>query len=188
MIFLDETMDTSYKTLPVVLDALQHSTLGDLTPYVLVLPGWDGVFYGWEPSHEVIPKWAANARALCPRCYLGIEHNVGHIPLGEGPSDWTSTGLMKDFDVLFSEFWDGIFDDTVYQVAGRTIRPYNRPADQVGDPNPPMYMQGNVRDPNAQPACFFEFGMYGWVRSTSSAASIIAWRQRFKDIGYTCGG
>jgi hypothetical protein len=188
MIFLDETMATSNKTLPVVIDALQHSALGDLTPYVIILPGWDGVFYGWEPSHEVIPAWAANARRQCPACYLGIEHNVGHIPLGEGDSDWTPTGLMKDFDLLLSEFWDGIFDDTVYQIAGRTIRPYHRPADQVGDPNPPMYMKGNLRDPNAQPACFFEFGMYGWVRGSSSAASIVQWRKRFKDLGYACGG
>lgn len=187
-IFLDETMDVSFKTLPVVIDALQHSPMGDLTPYVLIGPGWDGVFYGWEPSHTVIPNWAALARSVCPKCYLFIEHNVGHIPLGEGPTDWTPTGLMKDFDVLFSEFYDGVFDDTVWQIAGRTIRPYNRPAEQVGDPNPPDYMHGNLRDPNRQPACAFEFGMYGWVRSLSSAASQASWRQYFKNIGYTCGG
>lgn len=190
MIFLDETYETSNKTLPVVIDALQHSTQGDLTRYVVILPGWDGVFYGWEPSHVVIPQWAATARLVCPNCYLGIEHNVGHIPLGEGPTDWTTTGLMKDFDMLLSEFYDGVFDDTVWQIAGRTIRPYHRPADQPAndDPNPPDYMHGNLRDPNRQPACAFEFGMYGFVRSTSSVESINQWRQYFKNIGYTCGG
>jgi hypothetical protein len=191
MIFLDETMDTSFKTLPVVLNALQHSPYGDLTPYVMILPGWDGVFYGWEPSHTVIPQWAANARSVCPFCVLGIEHNVGHIPVGEGPSDWTPVGLMRDYDILFSEFFDGVFDDTVWQIAGRTIRPYIRPADQPAgdDPNPPYYMQGSKLFPNEkQPACFFEFAMYGWVRGSSSAASIVQWRQYFKNLGYQCGG
>lgn len=189
MIFLDETFDTSNKTLPVVIDALQHSAYGDLTPYVIIGPGWDGVFYGWEPSHVVIPAWAAAGRAKCPKCYFFIEHNVGHIPLGEGPSDWTPTGLMKDFDLLLSEFWDGVFDDSVWQIAGRTIRPYHRPAEQptTDDPNPPFYLEpGSPRGPFL--ACAFEFAMYGFVRSKSTPAQVQSWRQYFKDRGYTCGG
>jgi hypothetical protein len=195
MIFLDETMDTSFKTLPVVINALQHSPQGDLTPYVIIGPGWDGVFYGWEPSHTVIPQWAANARALCPNCYLFIEHNVGHIPLGEGPSDWCPTCLMKDFDLLLSEFWDGVFDDTVWQIGARTIGlvskggTYVRPPDQPAgdDPNAPFYLApGNNRGPFL--ACAFEFGMYGWVRQSSTAAQQASWRQYFKNIGYVCGG
>lgn len=196
MIFLDETEATSFATLPIIIDALQHSPAGDLTPYVVIGPGWDGVFYGWEPSHTVIPAWATLARSLCPKCYLFIEHNVGHIPLGEGPSDWTPTGLMKDFDLLLSEFWDGVFDDSVWQIAARTIGlvekggTYVRPADQPAgdDQGAPFYLApGSVRGPFR--ACAFEFGMYGWVRGTSSAGNINGpWRQYFKNIGYTCGG
>jgi hypothetical protein len=193
MIFLDEMMATSNATLPVVINALQHSRKGDLTPYVVIGPGWDGVFYGWEPSHEVIPAWAAKGRSLCANCYFFIEHNVGHIPVGEGPSDWTPVGLMRDYDMLLSEFFDGQFDDTVYQIAGRTIRPYFRPADQVGDPNPPMYMTGSKLHPNeVQPACAFEFAMYGFVhgngQGTSNPENIVLWRNRLKALGYTCGG
>lgn len=195
MIFLDETYATSIATLPIVIDALQHSPQGDLTRYVLIGPGWDGVFYGWEPSKTVIPGWASLARSTCPNCYLFIEHNVGHIPLGEGPSDWCPTCLMKDFDLLLSEFWDGIFDDTVWQIGGRTIGmvskggTYIRPPDQPAgdDTNPPFYLApGTYRGPFL--ACAFEFGMYGWVRSNSTAEQQASWRQYFKNIGYTCGG
>jgi hypothetical protein len=195
MIFLDETYSTSMATLPIVINALQHSPQGDLTPYVIIGPGWDGVFYGWEPSHTVIPGWAALARSSCPTCYLFIEHNVGHIPLGEGPSDWHPGGLMDGFDLLLSEFYDGVFDDTVWQIAARTIGlvekggTYVRPTDQPAndDLNAPYYLApGSSRGPFK--ACAFEFGMYGWVRQFSSAESQAAWRQYFKNIGYQCGG
>src|SRR5207245_1467953 len=61
LIFLQEDMTASNATLPLVIDALQHSDRGDLTRYVMILPGWDGVFYGWEPSNVVIPAWASRA-------------------------------------------------------------------------------------------------------------------------------
>lgn len=189
MIFLDETESTSERTLPLVINALQHSPAGDLTPYVLIGPGWDGVFYGWEPSHVVIPAWASLARASCPKCYLFIEHNVGHIPVGEGPSDWRPDGLMNGFDLLLSEFFDNQFDDSVWQIAGRTIRPYHRPADQptTDDPNPPFYLEaGSTRGPFR--ACAFEFAMFGYVRGRWTPEQVNGMRDYFKQLGYTCGG
>jgi hypothetical protein len=197
LVFLDERFDHSNAMLPLVIDALRHNTYGvDLTAHVVILPGWDGVFYGWEPSHQVIPAWAARARQLCPSCMLGIEHNTGHIPLGEGDSDWVSGGLMKDFDLLMSEFDDARFDDSVWQIAARTIGPaYRRPADQPSsdDPRPPFYL----REPTARGprrACAFEFYEYGWVHDWYRAdhaqllKDVQEARKYFKNIGYSCGG
>jgi hypothetical protein len=112
-------------------------------------------------------------RALSGNCYLGIEHNQGHIPLGEGGDDYKPGGRMQNFDVIFGEFDDSpdpnTGNDSIWQICGRMIRPYNRPPDQPGndDPNPPFYM--NYPNPRGQFYYVgfeysFNFGAYAWVR------------------------
>lgn len=177
-------------------DALRDAPAGDLREHGVFLPGFDGVFYGWEPSHVVIPQWAAAIRSWCSWCFIAIEHQTGHIPLGEGPSDWTPTGLMKDFDAVYSEFNDDQFDDTVWQIGGRLLGPaYIRPPEQPAndDPNPPHYLeQGSPRGPFV--TCAMEFGTYGYVRwyygptPQANDEHVAGQRAYFVKTGWTCGG
>lgn len=175
--------------------ALQTAPVGDLTKYVSLMPGFDGVFYGWANDQTSIPGWASSIRTTCPLCNIVIEHQTGHIPLGEGPSDWTSGGAMQVYDALYSEFNDDQFDDTVWQIGARTLGlvskggTYVRPAGQPSgdDPNPPYYI------PNPNPrgkiyVCAMEFGTYGWVRRQYDNVHVAGQRAYFQNIGYSCGG
>jgi hypothetical protein len=164
--------------LPQVVQAL-----GVLNQYTIIVPGWDGVFYGWTPDH--IAAFGRQFRALNSGGYLGLEHHTGNIPVGNGPADYAPGGPMSTYDLILSEFNDGQFDDTVWQVAARFLGPnYRRPPDQPSgdDPTPPYYLKGTqIKD------CAFEFGEYTFVRG-QSVATIQAWRSYFQRLGYTCGG
>jgi hypothetical protein len=172
--------------LDLVYDALAHSKYGDLRGYVVPLPGWDGVFYGYTPQH--IYDWGGKCRTLFPYC--GLEHSTGHIPAGEGPQEWRKpNGPMRVYDLILGEFIDDRFDDTVWQIAGRMLGPdYRRPADQpaADDPNPPFYLS-DPTDRGPIRHCAFEFYEYGFVRG-ASVDRVNAARDYFKRIGYTCGG
>jgi hypothetical protein len=165
-IAMDETQQDSMNISKLVARRLKD--LG-LSAYGFMMPGYDGVFYGWEPSNEVIPLWAADARAINPDILLGIEHQPGKIPLGNGADDYRTNGLMTGFDVILGEF-DMPPDDTVWQVLGRMVRPYHRPANQPSgdDPNPPFYLQD---DSPRGPYVYVGFetdNPYHWVRTNMS--------------------
>lgn len=172
--------------LALVADALQHSAYGDLRPYVVPLPGWDGVFYGYTPQH--IFDWGAACRARFTYC--GIEHSTGHIPTGEGDADWIGAGGMRSYDLLLSEFDDGRFDDTVWQIGARLLGPlYRRPPEQpaADDPHPPFYLrEATPRGPIVN--CAFEFGEYTSVHQGTTPATVATWRAYFRAVGYPCGG
>lgn len=192
MIFCDERYEYAINQIQPLMRALKHSPVGDLTPYCLVLPGWDGVFYGWEPTTRIM-LWASLAREISPNCYLGMMGNPGHIPLGEGGADFLPGGRMKDFDVIMHEFNDPPDDnpehgdDTVWQILGRMVRPYHRPADQPAndDPTPPFYLVDSSRGPRFY--CAFEFGAkfgeYGWVRGHVTARQLDLRRQYLRRCG-----
>lgn len=142
--------------------------LGALTAYVLVVPGWDGVWYGYTP--EQVQSFAAIARAAGFR-YVGIEHSTGHLLAGLGTADYTApNGVMVGYDVILGEFNSGEFDGTVWQVLGRMIDPYIWPPDQpaVSDSNPaPKYLApGSPRGPYVYRV--FEYYIYLWVRGASA--------------------
>lgn len=167
------------KQLPLVVAALGPSRMGR----VLVIPGWDGVFYGWTPEHIV--AFGAQFRALCLQGYLGIEMSEGHIPLGEGPSDWTKTGRMKDYDVLLIEYSpDNLHQDSTWQINARLFGPqYRRPADQPAgdDPAPPWYLRdGSPRGPFYPIA--FEYDTYPFVRGLD-ATTVAAHRAYLRLMG-----
>ena len=189
LIFLDEIRETSMATLPLVIAALQQPS--DISGYVMILPGWDGVFYGWEPSHTVIPAWAALGRSKCPACIFGLEFNTGHIPLGEGGGDYAPGGAMKDFDALFVEFGN-THDDATWQILGRLLGPgYHRPSDQPAgdDPSPPYYLRiPNPRGPWGVTCFEFGFDEYNWVRGRITALDIDAHRNYLKAVGCTSIG
>jgi hypothetical protein len=178
--------------------ALSSTPYGDLRPYVVVIPGYDGVFYGWEPSHVLIPAWVEKCRSLFPYC--GIEHSTGHIPLGEGDQDWTGNGAMRGIDLLLEEFNDDAYDDSIWQIAARVLGPaYHRPAEQPsgddpGSPFGPTAGQFILRQPTDRGPivpCAFEFHEYTDVHSNGGAAELAntaKQRAYLKARGYTCGG
>ena len=176
------------RQLDLVHAALIGSTYGNLIPYVVPFPGFDGVFYGYTPDQ--VKAWGAKCRTLF--LYCGFEQQTGHIPTGNGDGDWTGNGGMRAFDLLLSEFDDDRFDDSVWQIAARLLGPaYMRPTGQPinDDPPPvPFYLReptdrGPIRN------CAFEFGLYGQVLGAYNANHVnTAQRPYFKNVGYTCGG
>lgn len=164
------------------------SPRANLNEYVQQFPGWDGVFYGYDPPNKV-EAWANYARAA-GAIYCGVEFNTGHIPLGEGGESYTgggSNGSMLPFDTILGEFDDGRFDDSVWQILARMIGPaYVRPPEQPSwdDPPPvPFYLE--PKTPRG-PYYFrvFEYYIYGWVRNTP-ASTVQAARAYFAACGAT---
>jgi hypothetical protein len=171
--------------LPAVLDILDD-TPGQpaLSPYCVFITGYDSVFYSWSPQE--VADFATAFRKLRPNGYLGIEFNTGHIPVGNGPSDYGPTGLMSGYDLILGEFnnWPTT-GDAAWQVIARMVGPpYVRAPDQpIGDdPNPPYYL----KTPSARGKYYFdclEWAEYDWVRNRVSAAQIDAGRAYYKAMG-----
>ncbi len=166
-LFLDG--DNGAYGFPVAVQQVQELAplMDDLNGYICYVPGWDGVFYGYTPQQ--VADFATAARGA-GALYVGLEHSTGHIPVGNAETDYNPHGLMTGYDLVLGEFNDGQFDDTVWQVLGRMIRPYHRPAEQPidDDPNPPFYL-GVVSARGAYCYRVFEYFIYGWVRGTAAS-------------------
>lgn len=176
--------DWLMRHLPSVVTALQGGPT-DLAQHVLFIPGFDGVFYGWEP--EQVAAFGALFRQLLPNGYLGIEHNTGHLPVGNGPADYAPSGPMQAYDVILSEFDKPLGQDSTWQVAARMLGPaYNRPADQpAGDDPPPAPFYLAAGTPRGKfYTCGFEFLTYWWVRSQVTVVEVAAARQSLRNLGY----
>lgn len=169
------------------------SLLGDLADSILFVRLWDGVFYGATPQQ--IYDFGAAFRRLLPNGYLGMEHQAGRIPCGEGFGDWALHGPMSTYDVILSEFDVPPPDDTVWQIAARFLGPaYKRPADQPAgdDPGTPFDLrsgkwylgEGSPRGPYF-PVAFEDWGLYLWVRDQITLQQIAADRAYYRQIGYT---
>lgn len=144
-----------------------------LWPYCVVLPGWDGVFYGW-PLDQVEP-WAAKFRLYWPDGYLGLHYSTGHIPLGEGGSDFQPGGRMQNFDLLVGEFDDNLHQDSTWQILNRLEAHYVRPPDQPADDDPDRRYYLSTPSPRGRWGHFaMEFGEYEAVRCGQNFAGMIA--------------
>ena len=185
----EDTAEVSTDLIQIAVNVLRTAAVGDLTQYAIFMPGYDGVFYGWAPPN--ITNWDVIARANGAR-YLGIEHNTGHIPLGNGPGDYAG-GAMSGFDVILSEFdpwgqpgFPAQAGDTVWQIADRLLGPaFVRPPEMGGgdDPHPPWYLaSGSDRGPYF--AVAFETDTYWWVRNRVSLADVERKRVYFYKLGY----
>lgn len=143
-------------------------SLGFRMAYVQIYFGYDDIFYGWSPQQ--VAQCGAIFRALYPSVVLGIEHDIGHIPLGEGGGDYAPGGLMTDFDIVSSEYNSDpylVHDNNVWQINGRLrypAQPYNRPSDQPAgdDPDPPAYLEDSPRGPRVHE--MMEWSTYWDVR------------------------
>lgn len=187
VLFMQEDQAVSSVEMPLVVASLHNDPRGDLMAHVVIMPGWDGVFYGWSPDQIV--AFGNAFRALAPNGYLGIEHQPGKFPVGEGNADWLAGGRMTVYDLLLAEVNEPP-DDTIWQIAARALGPaYRRPADQPSgdDPEPPWYLAvPSPRGPYA--ACFFEFNEYAWIRGGVSLATVNSQRAYGQGVGYSCGG
>ncbi len=153
---------------PILASLFKGSTLGDLNPYVLYFRGWDSVFYGSSPTN--IQSFGKLFRSILPNGYLAIEFNTGHIPLGNGPSDYAPGGMMTDYDVIMAEFdnWPTV-GGAEWEVLARMLGPaYIPDPNQPGDSAPFYLKTGSPRGPYTF-SCF-EWGEYGWTHDQLSAA------------------
>jgi len=154
--------------------------LDSLNAYVLYVPGFDAVFYGWDPLQ--VQRFGQQFRSLLPNGYLAIEHNQGHIPLGKGDADYAPNGPMQAYDVILGEYnnWPAT-GDVVWQILARMLGPaYRRGPDQPAsdDPGAPFsatagqfYLRYHTpRGPYVYHC--FEYGLYDWVRQRISLSDL----------------
>lgn len=159
------------------------SLLADVNHLVLYARFWDGVFYGTTPDQ--IQNFGKEFRKLLPQGHLAIEFNPGHIPVGNGPSDYQPGGMMQDYDVIVGEFeFPDYAQDSTWQVVARLNNPYFRPSDQPAndDPNPPYYLS----QPNPRGKFYswcMEVGAYQWVRKQVSFAELQNVGLYFRNMG-----
>lgn len=185
----------------------------DFNLEIPILPGWDGVFYGYTPEH--IAELGRYFRTLSPRGLLGIEHQPGRIPFGGGSGDWFPGGGMQTYDLLLHEFdypvaeglshdrtiwhedhkiWTSPYEEAmgmIWQVGGRILGPdYKRPYDQPSDNDvaPPWYWK--YENPRGKFfACAFEWvGEYYWVRGKQDQATQTRCRNYLKGCGWKWTG
>lgn len=140
--------------------------------YCTILPGWDGVFYGW-PLEQVQP-WANKIRSLWADAFVGLHYSTGHIPLGEGGSDFQPGGRMANFDLLVGEFDDQLHQDSTWQILNRLEENYLRPADQpAGDDPSRVYYLTGASPRGKWGHLAMEYGEYEAVRCGADFAGMV---------------
>lgn len=143
-----------------------------LYKYCIVLPGWDGVFYGW-PLEKVQP-WALKLRELWSDIVVGLHYSTGHIPLGEGGSDFLPGGRMENFDLLVGEYDDQLHQDSTWQILNRLERDYARPSDQPAGDDPDRVYYLKTPNPRGRWGHFaMEYGEYEAVRCGQNFAGMV---------------
>lgn len=183
----------------------------DLTPWILPMPGYDGVVPGWQPW-SCVNNYVRMARGVVgPTAALAIELAGGYNSWSGEANDWaTADGQM--FDVILSELpyqmgppelipanlldgrdWKPMPPltneqrapwDQVWQIVGALIPNFKRPADMPHNDYPqgiPYRLAGGT--PRG-PFFFnaFEFDTYGWVR-WCPIAQVEKHRKALYDLG-----
>lgn len=165
----------------------------DLTPWIVPMPGYDGVVPGWQPF-RCVNTYVQMARAVVgPERSLGLELSAGYNSWSGEANDWaTADGQM--FDVVLSEFpwpmgppnlipaeyldgrnWKPMPPltneqrapwDQVWQIVGGLNSPFNRPADMPDNDYPGgiPYRLGGGTPRGPFYYIAFEYATYGWVR------------------------
>lgn len=161
-----------------------YDALGDLSPFIVWVPGFDGVVPGWQPPHSVDPVLLHLRAVIGTTGYLGLELAAGYASWGDGGDNWKSPA-GKTVDLILCELPTGLGQpkDQIWQIAARLVRPYHRPPDQPSgdDPNPPFYLSdGTPRGPFY--ASFFEYDAFRWVRGQVTAAQVSQEREYLRAL------
>ena len=92
---------------------------------------------------------------------------------------------MYLYDTICGEFDSGAFNDDVWQILGRMVRPYFRPPEQPAgdDPNPPFIL-GTESDRGPFFYYIFEWCMYVAVRGESQSV-MDGWKAQFSAMAPT---
>jgi hypothetical protein len=178
-----------------IVGSLQRPT--DLTPYLVIVPGWDGVIPGWAPDASnpasgiykypaELDNYLLKARALLPNGYLGVELSAGYCHWGDGAANYSSSA-GRQVDIILQEFPGPPTGDQVWQIAARELGPaYVRPPDQPAgdDRSPPFYLSsGTPRGPFYPIA--FEYDEYRWVRGAVTTGQVQREQTYLKSAGYS---
>lgn len=160
----------------------------DLTKFIIFVPGYDAVFYGWSIPNEVPDLQPARVisfgnffRQILPEGYLGLEHSTGKIPVGEDGVDWKTDGPLNAYDTCLSEYNPfNLASNDTWQIVARLTRPYNRPPDQPtgDDPHPPYIIENCSRGKRFY--IMYELLTYLWVRGQVTVEECNAWYDYFK--------
>lgn len=169
----------------ILTDAMHSYRLGDLTRYSIIVPGYDGVWYGWQ-SAEALLEYAHYVRELVgPTGYQALEFGAGICHLGNGKDDFTRPGGLSAFDLILQEFAYRPRDNTnqIWQPSARLLGPaYRRSPDQPADSDPGApYAAGSGFDYLSEPTPRgpwyrwpWEVDTYGWVRERLTLADVQA--------------
>lgn len=154
-----------------------HDYLKDLDDYIIYIPGYDDIWYGWNTPQD-LENWLLFAKS-CGAKYLGLEFSLGVTFWQLGPADFISAA-GKNIDVVLAEFDADLHQDSFWQIAARQlcarwIRPSDMPAGD--DPNPPCFLIGG------QVPIFYEHMTYQWVRGQVSLADV----NKNRDYARACG-
>lgn len=157
-----------------------------LYQYIVFVPGYDGIFYGWTPQQ--IQSFGQLFRSIFPDGYLGIEFGTGTIPVGNGAADYEPGGMMTDYDVIYGEFDPfNYHSDSSWQVLARLVNPYTRPADQPSGDDPPP--TPHYLAPGSQRGPYYfvtqEILTYRAIRGQVPPDEFVACKQYFKNMGGT---
>jgi hypothetical protein len=149
-----------------------HDYLSDLDDYIIYVPGYDGVWYGWATPDDLI-NWFIFAKVTCQVKYLAQEFCIG-ITYWETENDF-HTVAGRCLDIVLAEY-SGLHQDSFWQIAGRQlglvskggtfVRPPDMPAND--DPNPPWLLQGEDIVPVQ-----YEYRTYDWVRGNCTEQDVI---------------
>ncbi len=183
---------------PDLVAAMKAYKKADLTKYSILMPGYDGVWYGWKSGQAVL-DYGWMMRGLLPEGYLGIEYTSGVCHLGNGKSDYTMPGGLSCFDIFYQEFNYLPLEEPnqIWQVGARMLGPkYIRPADQPKDDDPgapfpagsadDYLSNGTSRGPFY--TCGWEMLTYGWVRSLIDLQFVEQTRNYIRNVGWSISG
>ncbi len=193
----------NYKIAFTQLELLAQNTLFRtlLYKYCFIVPGWDGVFYGWPL--EQIMLFGQRFRQLFPDGHLALHYSTGHIPVGEGGADYlprnpgqsvlVNPGRMADYDLLIGEYDYNVHLDSAWQILNRMERDFTHPPDQPADDDPGRkYYLGTPNARGAWGHFVMEAGEYESVRvNMNDATAVAASVQHCNDdrayLKYKCG-
>lgn len=184
-----------------------YAGLADLAPYIVWIPGYDGVVPAWQPWSKV-NDWLMRARSIVgPVGHLGLELSAGYwVWSGETNDYLTPAGQCLDLVLYEGPYPMGPPDnpvppnftsqpndvrapfDQVWQISKRLLgSKYRRPPEQPADDDPGMAPDLPATPRGKLYANGLEFATYGWVRGLP-LSTVQRQRDYLQSIGWDLVG